>query len=256
MNNSKTQKYFLILANFRYFYILLLFIVGVFLFPNTAYLSTINPEKIIDLSNEERTANGLNPLTANQYLGQAAYNKAQAIFENQKFGHNFNDKRFSAWVREVNYEYRYVGENLAIDFVSSEGVVSAWIKSPTHYENIINEKFTEIGVAVIEDTFNNKTSIVVVQIFGTPLENKISLKINNEILNTMNNQGNYLTHSNQNNLNIILDEEIFKNHETDDKTNFRIDKNNKQNLPDLFFALIGLIYLGAFKLVELKNIGL
>lgn len=229
---------------------------GVFLFPNLAHLSTINPEKIIELSNQERLNNNLNPLTANQYLGQAAYNKALDIIKEQKFEHNFNDKRFSSWVKEVNYKYKYVGENLAIDFVSSEGVVNAWIQSPTHYKNLINDKFTEIGVAVIEDLFNKQSSIVVVQIFGTPLESKTSLNLITRTNNTINSQSNNLSHSNQNNLNTMFREEIFINQEINPATNFIIDKKNKQNLPDLFFTLIGFIYLGVFKLVSLKNIGL
>ena len=256
MHNLKNQKYFLILANFRYIYIALLFIVGVFLFPNVAYLSSVSPERIIELSNQERISNGLDPLTANQYLSQAAYNKALDIFHEQRFEHNFNDRRFSAWVREVNYKYKYVGENLAIDFVSSEGVVNAWTQSPTHYENIINEKFTEIGVAVIENFFKNETSIVVVQIFGTPSENKVSLNIIKEPRNTISDQANYLTHSNQNDLNIVFEEEIFPNFEKENKTDYMLDNENKQKIPDIFFTLIGFIYLGVFKLVSLKNIGL
>ena len=256
MDNLKNQKYFLILANFRYIYITLLFIVGVFLFPNVAYLSSISPETIIELSNQERISNGLSPLTANQYLSQAAYNKAFAIFENQRFEHNFDDRRFSAWVREVNYKYKYVGENLAIDFVSSEGVVNAWILSPTHYDNIINEIFTEIGVAVIEDSFNNETSIVVVQIFGTPLKNNFSLNSISKPQNTISNQSNYLTHNNHDDLNIIFEEEIFSNSKLINKTDYISNENDKQKLPDLFFTFIGLVYLGAFKLVSFKNIGL
>ena len=270
MDNLKNKKYFLILANFRYTYIALLFIMGVFLFPNVAHLSTISTEKIIDLSNKERVDNNLAPLTANQYLSQAAYNKALDIFQEQKFEHNFDDRRFSAWVQDVNYKYRYVGENLAIDFVSDKGVINAWKLSPTHYENIINEKFTEIGVAVIEDIFNNKASVVVVQIFGTPLENGISLNSIDGSQNITSNQTKYLTHSSQgelaiakrrysgvqNSLNITFEEKIFSNLETGDSTDYILDNENKQKLPDLLFTLVGFVYLGAFKMVSFKNIGL
>ena len=256
MNIIKKRKYFLILANFKHLYIALLFIAGVFLFPNIAYLASIDSKEIIKLSNIERISNEQKPLSANQYLSQAAYNKAVDIFQEQRFEHNFDDRRFSAWIRDVNYKYKYVGENLAIDFVSNEGVVNAWIQSPTHYKNLINDKFTEIGVAVLEDTFKGKTSIIVVQIFGTPLEDTISLDLLKKENRINNDKINFLTHSNNDNLNIKFEEEIFTNLNIDNKANYSLQENNTKKMPDLFFTLIGFVYLGIFKLVSFKNVGL
>ncbi|MDA3840688.1 MAG: CAP domain-containing protein [Patescibacteria group bacterium] len=263
MNNLNRQQYFLILANFKRFYIILLLFVGVFLFPKIAYLSSISPEKIIELSNQERIINNLEPLNANQYLGQAAYNKAQDIFKNQRFEHNFDDRRFSAWVRDVEYRYKYVGENLAIDFVTSEGVMDAWQKSPTHYKNIVNDKFSEIGVAVVEDNFKNEKSILVVQIFGTPLNNQLSLNLDEEYTlankqnkKVINNQTNYLTHTSQNNINLLEENKLFLNLQNEDNLAFVEDAGNDKKYLDLLFTIAGFIYLGIFKLVNLKNIGL
>jgi len=257
MNNSKS-KIFLILAKYKYSYIVLLFFVGVFLFPKTAYLSTITPEKIINLTNQERINKDLDPLTANQFLSQAAYNKARDIFKEQRFEHNFDDRRFSAWIRDVGYKYKYVGENLAIDFVSSEGVVNAWINSPSHYENLINDKFSEIGVAVVEDIFKNKRSIVVVQIFGSPLKNSLSLNSIKLKKSLDNNNINYLNNDKQDDLdlNIISNNKIFLISKTENKLNYIPTKKENRSIPDLFFTLIGFIYLGVFKLVSFKNIGL
>jgi hypothetical protein len=256
MNNLKNKKYYLILGNFTYLYITLLFIVGVFLFPNTAYLSTISSEKIIELTNKERMDKDLSPLTANQYLTQAAHNKALDIFKNQRFEHNFEDRRFSAWIQDVNYKYKYVGENLAIDFVNSEGVVSAWIDSPTHYENLVNYRFSEIGVAVVEDIFKNENSIVVVQIFGTPLKNNPNLNSDIKNIANKNFKNNYLTNSTQDKLNIVFNENRFLDFNKNNKSEYLTIKNEKQKIPDLIFTLFGFIYLGVFKLVSIKNIGL
>ncbi len=262
MYNSKTDKYFLILGNFRLFSVMLLFVVGVFLFPKTALLSTISSEKIIELSNQERVANNLKALNTNQYLSQAAHNKALDIFKNQRFEHNFDDRRFSAWIREVGYQYKYVGENLAVDFVTSEGLMNAWIGSPSHYKNIINNKFSEIGVAVIEGIFQNETSIVVVQIFGTPLVSNQSVNLDKNIdftsiqnKKTTNKEVNYLTHSSQHDLNIFTKDEMFLNLSSEDRVDFENTENGNKSL-DLLFTLAGFIYLGLFKIISLKNIGL
>lgn len=156
---------------------LLVCLMGIFLLSSTAYLTSITPENIISLTNEERIKNNLSALTANQFLTKAAYQKGQTIFNNQIFQHNINDQKFSTWIYEADYLYSYVGENLAIDFMTSEGVVKAWMNSPTHKKNLLNSYFKETGVAVIESEFKDHNTILVVQIFGTPPQTIVSPKI-------------------------------------------------------------------------------
>mgnify|MGYP001424804035 CR=1 FL=1 len=154
---------------------MLVMLVGVFLLPEVAYGSGINDENIINLTNQTRTELGLGALNANQLLSKAAYDKADAIFSTQEFGHNINGEKFSTWVHDAGYDYQNVGENLAIDFVSSEGVMKAWMDSPSHKKNILNPKFQEIGVAVMTDEFNGSNSTVIVQIFGSPMSTQANL---------------------------------------------------------------------------------
>lgn len=163
--------------NFRYFGSLFAILLGIFLLPSTAYFSNISPEKIIQLTNERRELSGINSLTANQLLTSAAYKKAEAILKEQKFSHNFENKKFSDWVKEAGYKYSYVGENLAIDFVTSEGVLNAWWDSPSHKNNLLNPLYSEVGLAVVEGNFNNQNSILVVEIFGAPPKSVVAPKI-------------------------------------------------------------------------------
>lgn len=159
---------------------------GIFLLPNTAYLSTIDSENIINLTNKERKSNGINTLTANQLLTKAAYDKADALMKNQTFSHTIGDRKFSAWIKDTNYKYSFVGENLAINFMSSEGVIKAWLDSPTHKKNLLNDRFQEIGVAVVEGKFQGQNSIIVVQIFGTPLNSDTTVNSNLELFELKN----------------------------------------------------------------------
>jgi len=147
---------------------LLVVLIGVFLLPKVAYLSTITPENIVALTNQERIKNDLHELTPNQLLTQAAYKKAQAIIEVNKFAHNLNGEKFSSWIKDAGYKYSYVGENLAVDFMTSEGVIAAWLDSKLHKENLLNSNYQEIGLAVIEDKFQGQNTTLVVQIFGAP----------------------------------------------------------------------------------------
>lgn len=153
---------------FKYLGSLFIILIGIFLCPKTAYLSTITSENIIEFTNQERVKNNLNILTFNSALEQAAKAKAQAILESEQFQHNIGERKFSDWIKEAGYKYSYVGENLAIDFVTSEGVINAWLNSPAHKKNILNSYYDEIGVAIDEGMFDGQNTIIVVQIFGTP----------------------------------------------------------------------------------------
>ena len=147
---------------------LLVIVIGIFLLPKTAWLADVTPEKLIELTNQERLAAGLNTLTANQLLTKAAWEKAQEILRTQIFKHNINGRKFSDWIQAAGYNYSYVGENLAIDFVTSEGVIDAWNSSPLHRQNLLNSYYEEIGIAAIAGNFDGQETTVVVQIFGAP----------------------------------------------------------------------------------------
>lgn len=150
---------------------LLVILLGIFLLPQTAFLSTITPEKLIELTNQERMDSGLNTLTVNQLLTKAAILKAEAILKNNAFSHTINNEKFSGWIKQAGYNYSYAGENLAIDFVSSEGVVEAWNNSTAHKKNLLSPYYQEIGVAAIEGKFQGQNTVVVVQEFGAPAVN-------------------------------------------------------------------------------------
>ncbi len=167
---QKLQKKFIIT--------LIVFTMSVFLLPSPAFATAINNESIINLTNKIRIKNNVPPLSANQLLTKAAYEKANAIIKAQTFSHNIGGKKFSIWIRNAGYDYSFVGENLAIGFLNAETTMSAWLKSPSHRKNILNSRFKEIGVAVIKDKFNGKNEILVVQIFGEPRITNIHLTKN------------------------------------------------------------------------------
>ena len=58
------------------------------------------------------------------------------------------------------------GSGLAFNY--SEDINRAWLDSSGHKANILNDNFTEIGIATAEGTFNGHKTIFVVQMFGTP----------------------------------------------------------------------------------------
>lgn len=132
-------------------------------------VSTVLPAVVVDLTNVERTQNAAQPLTRNATLDAAAKLKAEHMAQNEYFSHYSPDGVSPwHWFGQVNYVFAHAGENLAIHFTDSDEVVEAWMNSPAHRENIVAEKFTEIGVGTAKGEYEGYDTVYVVQLFGTP----------------------------------------------------------------------------------------
>ncbi|MFH1712876.1 MAG: CAP domain-containing protein [Candidatus Jacksonbacteria bacterium] len=143
------------------------------LYPLTAWLSPdlalIESKKIIELTNNLREKVNLAPLAENQQLNQAAWQKVQDMLINQYFAHTSPlGMNLKHWINKVNYKYSIAGENLAMGYSKTENVMSAWEKSPTHYDNIIDENFKDIGVAMTNGSFKNVDTTFTAQYFARP----------------------------------------------------------------------------------------
>lgn len=128
-------------------------------------------QEIVRLTNLERTKLDRAKLKENKLLVQAAKLKLEDMFQKQYFEHISPDhKGPSDIIRGTGYEYIMVGENLAEgNFKSSEELLLGWMSSPGHRANIINAKYTEIGVAAREGVFEGRKVWMAVQEFGRPL---------------------------------------------------------------------------------------
>lgn len=136
--------------------------------PRAAAAAEITSVRLLQLTNDARGQNGLPPLQVNHRLTQAAFNKARDLLARGYFAHTTpDDKPFYQWIAEAGYNYLYAGENLAIDFTASEPLVSAWLASPTHRANIMNERYGETGLAVAAGKWQDHETIIAVQLFGT-----------------------------------------------------------------------------------------
>ena len=135
------------------------------------YASQIAPAEIVRLTNIERQKQGLPALTLNSQLSSAALKKASDMFAKNYWAH-VSPSGTQPWffISQSGYTYRYAGENLARDFSDPQSVVTAWMNSPTHKENVVNSRYQDIGVAVIDGTLEGRETTLVVQMFGTKLE--------------------------------------------------------------------------------------
>jgi uncharacterized protein YkwD len=145
------------------------------LFPATGlnvlgYASSISTDEVINLTNKERAQNGFLPLTYNEKLTQAAKAKGEHMLANQYWAHVAPDGT-EPWkfFLDAGYQYKYAGENLARDFSSAASAVDAWMASPSHKDNLLSPKYTDIGVAVVEGQLDGVDTTIIVQLFGKPL---------------------------------------------------------------------------------------
>lgn len=132
------------------------------------FASQISPQRVIDLTNKERSAIGLGELTLNKQLTEAATAKAIDMFANNYWAH-VSPTGVEPWyfITRSDYKYQHAGENLARDFSSPKDVVAAWMASPTHKANILDKRYQDIGIAVMDGYINGVETTLVVQMFGT-----------------------------------------------------------------------------------------
>jgi uncharacterized protein YkwD len=131
----------------------------------------LSVKDVISWTNKNRASNGnLAPLLENSKLNQSAQMKVDDMFKHQYFEHiSPNGKGVSDIAKDVSYEYIVIGENLALgNFKDSQALLDAWMASPGHRANILNSRYTEIGVAVGHGKFKGEDTWLAVQHFGLP----------------------------------------------------------------------------------------
>lgn len=132
-------------------------------------LSAIYASVLVNLTNRDRVAANVSELKVNPLLEKAAQMKADDMASKSYFAHNTLDGKTPwYWFEQAGYEYIYAGENLAVNFEDSEDIETAWMNSKTHWLNIVNPKYTEIGIATSTGIYKGRQAIFVVQMFGTP----------------------------------------------------------------------------------------
>ncbi len=157
----------------------LLFIIAFFIFSSILFSSNpiashirayadISSQELLNFTNQKRTENGLQALSNNSQLAEAASKKADDMFAKNYWAHNSPDGT-TPWVfiKQSGYNYVYAGENLARGFSSASDVVNAWMASPTHRANILSSNFKDVGFAVKSGVLNGEQTFLVVQEFGS-----------------------------------------------------------------------------------------
>ncbi len=119
------------------------------------------------LINDERTSYGLQPVTTNSDLDQAAMSHSNEMIDESYFEHTspagltFMDRIESTGYMQGARTWT-VGENLVWGtgpLSTPQALVTAWMNSPPHRENLLRPTFRELGVAALAGTPVSKSDL-------------------------------------------------------------------------------------------------
>lgn len=133
---------------------------------------------LVDLVNEARKKEKLDALKVEPLLNKAAaaysqvmikdFKKARALMEKMDpKAHEIDGTTVGKRCDDAGYDYTECGENVAMAFSLDQmkKVHDSWMGSKYHRANILDKKFTEIGIAVVKHPDRNEWYIT--QVFGT-----------------------------------------------------------------------------------------
>jgi len=145
------------------------------LYPSPGRMSELVASKMLELTNRTREEMGIHPLRLDPVLTAAAEVKGRDMILRNYFAHDTPDgKRPWEWIDKSKYDYVYAGENLAMGFNQAEFVQQAFMESPAHKKNILNENYRDVGLAVVNGEIDGKKTDILVEMFGA-LRNDVFL---------------------------------------------------------------------------------
>lgn len=131
--------------------------------PSISLASPVTYQNVLNGVNRERTKAGISVLSQDPTLDKVAEAKLADMKKYKYFSHTnpATGYYFSDWFPNLEKSgYKYIGENLARRFKTSENLIASWMNSSKHKQAMLRDKYSRTGIAVaVADG-------MVVQIFG------------------------------------------------------------------------------------------
>ena len=100
---------------------------------------------VVCLINAQRHTRGLPGLRENARLNRSAQGWTDVMVTHRDFSHGAD---FAARISHVGFDWSNVGENIATGYSTPATVVSAWMASKGHCQNILNPQYRYVGTGV------------------------------------------------------------------------------------------------------------
>ncbi len=113
--------------------------------------------EVARLVNVERAKVSLPALTSNSKLNQAAQTHAIDMGCNFFLSHTGSDGSTpDQRMLRFDYQYSWWGENVAAGQTTPAAVMTAWMNSQSHRDNILSANFTNIGIGYVYNSRDTK----------------------------------------------------------------------------------------------------
>jgi uncharacterized protein YkwD len=125
-------------------------------------------QAIVDLTNLERTREGLSTLRMEPRLSRAAQLQAEQMARTGRLDHVLADAQYPRpedRLAAAGYPWQAYAENLAFGYSDARTAVEGWMNSPGHRANIVGTAYTEIGAG---HAFDASGRPYYAEVFGRP----------------------------------------------------------------------------------------
>ena len=111
-------------------------------------------DKVLELTNLERSKLGLSALISNSQLATAAAKHTENMAVQDFFSHTGKDgSSMGSRITATGYKFSNAAENIAAGSSTPEAVINSWMNSSGHRANILNPNLKEIGIGSIFSCF-------------------------------------------------------------------------------------------------------
>ncbi|MGB7710754.1 MAG: CAP domain-containing protein [Microcoleus sp.] len=135
-------------------------------------------DKVLELTNLERSKLGLSALTLNTQLANAAETHSQNMALQDFFDHTGKDgSSIGTRITATGYQFSTAAENIAAGSSTPEQVLDSWMNSAGHRANILNPNLKEIGIGyyfLANDTGSVNWNYYWTQVFATSLDGSVN----------------------------------------------------------------------------------
>lgn len=106
--------------------------------------------ELLAAHNRERASGGVSGLSSDDKLDLSAQNHATWMAENQRMDHLEGQMTFADRIQATGYKMGYGGENIAMGQPTVDAVMTAWMNSPGHRQNILKTNYKDAGFGIGE----------------------------------------------------------------------------------------------------------
>lgn len=125
-------------------------------------------EAMLAAVNAQRKAAGQPALAPDPRLDEAAQKHAEDMLARVYYSHDTPEgKHTRDRVGAAGYEADTIGENIAAGHTDVEEVMDAWLHSPGHRRNLLDGRFTSLGIGVAVGNYEHRYQVLWVQDFAS-----------------------------------------------------------------------------------------